>query len=78
MWIASARYALVFEYSVQSWVHGCLFQIRAWRNTRGGFCWTCVEQPSCHSPETEVAHGLYPQSWASQLTGTSPYSLIQK
>ena len=31
----------------RSWVHGCLFQIRARRNIRDDFCLTCVEQPSC-------------------------------
>ena len=77
MWIASARYTLVFEFS--SVMGPWLSLPNPWRrNTRGDFCWTCVEQPSCHSPGTEVARGLYPQSWASQLTGTSPYSLIQK
>ena len=49
--------------SVRSWVHGCLFQIRAGRNTRDDFCLTCVEQPSCHSLGMEVAHGLYPHLW---------------
>ena len=77
MWIAWQDMHLCWC-SVRSWIHGCLFRIRARKNTRDGFCLTCVEQPSCHSPGMEVAHGLYPQSLASQWRETSPYSLIQK
>ena len=66
MWIASARYALVLVF-IRSWVHGCLFRICVRRNTRDDFCLTCVEQPSCHSPGMEVAHGLYPPIFGKSM-----------
>ena len=77
MWIASARYSLVLVFNY-AWVHDCLFQIPVKSNTRDDYGLIYVEQPNCHILGMEVEYVLCLPLSASQLTGTSPYSLIQK
>ena len=64
--------------SVLSWVRGCFFQIPGKSNTHVGCDLIYVEWPNCHNLGMEVEHVLCPQLLAGQLTGTSPYSLVQK
>ena len=47
-------------------------------NTRVDCGLIYVERPNCHNLGMEVEHVLCPQLLAGQLTGTSPYSLVQK
>ena len=64
--------------SIPSLVRGCSFQIPGKNNTHVGCGLIYVERPNCHNLGMEVEHVLCLQLLASQLTGTSPCSLVEK